>query len=101
MRSASDIWLQGLARRYRELEDTGRADGLLRAVFVAGGVALAGAVLLAFVQTFVVLLVAFALALVATVSLLVAILGMIWGDAGPPPAGATDEGRQPAAGSAR
>jgi MFS family permease len=101
MKRASDISLHRLAHRYRELENAGHADGLLTVVCVAAGVALAGAVLLAFVPTYLVLIIALVLAIVATAGLLVTILAMLGDDDGSPPASAPDEGRPTAAGSAR
>lgn len=101
MKRASDISLRRLAHRYRELENAGHADGLLTVVFTAGGVALAGAVLLAFVQTYVVLILVLVVTIVATASLLVTILAMLGDDDEPPPTPATDEGPPTAASSAR
>jgi hypothetical protein len=95
MKRASNISLHRLAHRYRELENAGHADGLLTVVFAGGGVALAGAVLLAFVQTYVVLILALVLAIVATASLLVTILAMLGDDDEPLPTRATDDGGRP------
>jgi hypothetical protein len=101
MKRASDISLHRLTHRYHELENAGHADGLLTIVFAGGAVALGGAVLLAFVQTYVVLILALVLAIVATASLLVTILAMLGDDDEPPPTRATDEGRPTIVSSAR
>jgi MFS family permease len=90
MKRASDISLHRLGHRYRELENAGHADGLLTVVCIAAGVALAGAVLLAFVPTYIVLIIALVLAIVATGGLLVTILAMLGDDDGSPPASARD-----------
>ena len=78
-----EIWLRGLAHRYRKLEDAGHADGLLTVLFTRGGVALAGLVLLTFVQTYAVLVVAITLTLIATASVLLTILAMLENDGEP------------------
>jgi hypothetical protein len=69
--------LRGLARRYRRAEDAGFPDVLLTVVFAAGGLATGGIVLLAYVPTHAVLLVAYALAVAATLAVLLTIVAMV------------------------
>jgi hypothetical protein len=79
--------LRALARRYRELERAGHVDGLLMVLCGAGAAAMAGIVLLASLQTHVVLVLALTLMLAATIAVLVTVLVMLDGDDPSPPAG--------------
>jgi esterase/lipase len=90
MKRGPDTWFRELAHRYRELENAGHADVLLTVVFTGGGVALAGMVALAFVQTYAVLILELVLALVTTASVLVTILAMLGDDEQSPPTRTTD-----------
>lgn len=72
--------MRSLATGYRRAEDEGFPDVLLAVVFAAGGLATAGVVLLAFVQTHAMVVVALVMAVAATVAVLATIGAMLSGE---------------------
>jgi hypothetical protein len=74
------IPLERMGRRYQRAEDAGHRDVLLAVVFIAGGLATGGVVLLAFVQTRAILVLSLVLVVAATLAVLATIGAMLNAD---------------------
>ena len=72
--------LRSLARRYHRVEDAGFPDTLLAVVSAAAGLATGGVVLLAFVPTHAMVVVALVMAVLATLAVLATIGVMLSGE---------------------